>query len=409
MGPPSPNLVTHSATNFDNAINDLEKALTTHNRVLPEVRNPAKNLITASKQYMESLQQEISNVKSQQSLNNNFSTYLEKIISVINSNNDEKNQTLANIAEMVTKMQSSLNNNATTPTYSAAVTNNKPVQPTMKTILVRSENTQPKDIKNIICHSINPDNMNCKEILINKTNVAFKFLNVTGMNKFTKELKSNDSTKIFTAYEPSPKCPTIQIKNIDYSVPQSEFINKLISQNNLTEYKNNIKLLFTIKRKNYYNAIICVSPHLYHKIINSPIVVGWTASHTEEIFLLGHCNKCLSFSHKTRDCQNNTKCCNKCSSSHSHTPSDNSPSPFLTHIKNCNTIFCKPCAEKNLPSNHSPLSETCPIYIRRVENIQKQTSYDQSIVVKFFTKNPPQMPNSTPITPTNENDKNNPM
>lgn len=115
MGPPSPNLVTHSATNFDNAINDLEKALTTHNRVLPEVRNPAKNLITASKQYMESLQQEISNVKSQQSLNNNFSTYLEKIISVINSNNDEKNQTLANIAEMVTKMQSSLNNNATTP------------------------------------------------------------------------------------------------------------------------------------------------------------------------------------------------------------------------------------------------------------------------------------------------------
>ncbi|XP_075678767.1 uncharacterized protein LOC142645703 [Dermatophagoides pteronyssinus] len=324
---------------------------------------------------------------------------------------ENHNQLMMN--NIVTKLDENIKS-TNVKTYKDALSS-KPTNQNLITILVKpkqNSNINPSQVKELICNTINPTKFKCVNVQTNKTNVAFKFRDVTNKNKFLNEIQLE--TKIYNhieAYEPQPKCPTIIIKNIDYSILESDLIQTLIVQNDNLDLKaENIKILYTIKRKFFYNAVLCVSPHLYNKIHDQTLTHGWTASIVEETFLIGACNRCLSFRHRTKECplkdKKNCKNCGKCFST---IQTDNSLSEFQIHIKSCKTTICFNCTENNSTTdkNHPCQSTECPIYNSKLKQIKESTSYDENKIVKFNPKtqsiniNPPQVDTSSRLNSTN--------
>nr|XP_027200162.1 uncharacterized protein LOC113794256 [Dermatophagoides pteronyssinus] len=369
------------------AITNMHKALNSHQRVHPEVTGPAKELAVQSQKLLDLYLSMTDQLKSQ----------IDNYRLLINDTQTDNNEKLQKILD---KLESTPANEKPTP-YNVVAQN--PPKINYKTVLVKPKNNllNPPQTKEAICNSIPACDIKCNQISINKTNVAFKFSNENSKNKFLKSVSENpDLNTAMEAYEPTPKCPTIKLKNIDYSTNESDIINQLIMQNDMQDLKNHIKLLFTIKKRHYFDAILCVSPHVYDLLFQRTLFIGWSACIAEQTFLLGHCSNCLSFQHRTKDCPNkSSKKCKNCGISFSTTRINNQQSEFITHIKNCSHFNCCHCAEKNLPAEHPALTDLCPLYCNKIKQTWDRTCYDSSTKVKFFNKlSIPNVTNNNPST-----------
>lgn len=357
--------------NFEQSINNMSKTIDENPRVKSCVLTAAQELIKTSKIFL------VQNDFIIKNLQNELKSCKEELLSIQNNNN------IQNLNQTIPK-------SAATNSY-ANTLSKPPKKQSMKTILVKSKDEllKPNQIKEAICNAISSNEICCNQIILNKTNVAFKFPNDSSKSKFLNRIAANQilNQKI-EAYTPTPKCPTIIIKNIDYSTPESELLNKIITQNNLSNLAKHIKILYIVKKRFYYNAVLCISPHIFDQIIHKNLYIGWSACPNEETFLLGHCSKCLSFQHKTKECQADTKMCRNCGLSFStkKTINDNT-SEFTQHVKNCTQLKCYHCLEKNLQTNHAALSPECPIFKNKIRQIKEKTCYDETTVVNFKNNN----------------------
>ncbi|OTF76398.1 hypothetical protein BLA29_002517 [Euroglyphus maynei] len=371
--------------NFQKTIDNLQAAVDNHPRVSNSVVAPAKELLPFVRSFIEYHRQTTTRLSTE------IDNY-KKQISDLNNINELKFQ------KIIDKLESEPHTIQTT----SATTQNNPQKPNFKTVLVKPKNNllSPTEVKEAICNTVSTLDIKCNQVSINKTNVAFKFPNESSKNEFINRV-SNDPNfnQALEAYEPTPKCPTIVLKNLDYSTNESEIVNQLIIQNDLDDLDNHIKLLFTIKKRYYFDAVLCISPHMFNKLQQRTLYLGWTACNAEETFLLGHCSNCLNFQHRTSTCPNkNNKKCKKCGLSFSTIRRDHQQSEFSTHIKNCANHKCCLCLEKNLPTDHAALSDQCPIYQKKVRFIKDRTCYDGQKEVKFFNRPLPNTPSNTHTT-----------
>lgn len=259
-------------------------------------------------------------------------------------------------------------------------------------------NLSPAQLKTMICNSLNPSEFDPVGISVNKTNVAVEVSSAKGAKKLIELVKRHEKLKdTVEAYEPNPRCPNVIIRNIDYSTSDSELIETIINRNNLNFEPTHAKILFTIKRKFSYDAVICFSPHAYNALasLQSPIRTGFTGCMFEETVLTGHCSKCLSLSHRTRECTMNrqNKKCQHCLQEFSTIRNGNNDSPFYSHLRNCGPSSsppkCANCTSHNKHSSnsdHYSLSMECPLFRARHQSVVKLTCYDKTRIVTFRSR-----------------------
>ncbi|XP_027200250.2 uncharacterized protein LOC113794333 [Dermatophagoides pteronyssinus] len=359
-------------TNVNKAIKNLQKVFEDHPRTAANIQLPAKELISLTQNLITHFKATISSLTSE----------VEGYKSIIDKHLLDKDEKLQTILDKINS-----NSNNTIPQYNTIA--QIPPRPINKTVLVKPKNNllTPPQAKDAICNAIPTGDIKCNQISINKSNVAYKFSCENSKNKFINLIKSNESLNLsLEAYEPTPKCPTIILKNLDYSTNESDIINNLVIQNDLQDFDHHMKLLFTIKKRFYYDAVLCVSPHIYDSLTQRTLFIGWTAVNAQNMFLLGHCSKCLSFQHRTNDCSNHLKKCKNCSLSFSNARVNNKHSEFSLHIRNCSTLKCCHCQDKNMISDHAALSENCPFYRQKIQFVWEKTCYDPTTKVQFFNK-----------------------
>lgn len=337
---------------FQNLIVDLEKSISDNNRVKPAVLDPATKVCMAWGQ-----------------------------LKIAIDNLTTTNDVLARIEKKIDSAKG-------TPSYSDAV--RKPVS--IKTVIAKSRlpNITPIEVKESICNKLVDKISNCNSVTINSKGVAFNFNGERGKNLLIEAIADdpllNENIEV---YEPRPKCPTIKLCNIDYSVTEHDLIDTLIRNNPiLQDADNSMKLLFSIKKRFYYDAVIVLSPHLFQRLMSNPettLCAVWSASQAEEIFLVKKCGNCLCFDHGSRDCPlGHMKACRICSKTFSTKPNGNT-SDFKNHIKNCESASCINCNRENLNPNHRPDDPSCPIYKRKTSAMQRITCYDSEKIIKFDT------------------------
>ena len=229
-------------------------------------------------------------------------------------------------------------------------------------------------------------NIRCERIAISKRNVAFSVPDEESKcNLITAIREDGVLNQTVEVFEPKPKCPTIKITNIDDSTAECDLITLLTQQNEfLKDDAKHLRLLFTIKKRSCYDAVLAISPHLHHRLTTAGLVyAGWTASKVEEIFLVNQCGKCFSFEHRARDCPHgHHKSCRNCGGSFSSRSTDGRTSEFAQHIRTCDTMSCVHCCKiPNKPSNHLPNNTSCPQYAAREAALARKTCTDPDYII----------------------------
>ncbi|KAI2807361.1 hypothetical protein RDWZM_009569 [Blomia tropicalis] len=377
-----PKTVEAILEDFQSKINLLEESVNNHRRALPALLKPADAVVQAW---------------------NQVKTILDDI--------GKPHNALSRLEEKIDNLTLSMKNDPKenrVPTYSSIV--KKPAA--YKTIIAKAknpvqDNLNPTRVKEAVCNKLRDKVSNCASVTINGKGVVFNLLNEKSKNDLVEAIQNDcDLNAVIDTYEPKPKCPTIKVPNIDYSVAESELISTLCSRNPiLNDGENNLKLLFTIKKKFYYDAILVISPHLFQKLMNSgdtSICTVWSASSVEETFLIRKCGNCLSFEHTTRDCPcKQEKACRKCGNIFStSTTNNNEQSDFRKHIARCQHINCVSCSKDNLDSRHCFGDEMCVTYKRKCSALQRITCYDSSKIVTYSSSSSQlnQIPTNTQST-----------
>lgn len=378
-----------ATTNMNTAIQSVEDAL----KQLPATRNgtdvttTTKNLIQLIKQYRSEQQNEKAKLMDR----------IKDLEQQIGHYQREDNK-LSEISNKLDALAKDAKETSTKISYNDAV--KKPArkqQPKAVLISSKDRNMTANDIKKTICNSIDSTGMNCTYIRVNRSNVAFTFECGASRKRFIDEVRSNQYTTQLETHTPAPKCPTIMIRNIEYTTLEKDLIATIIRTNgSLKDKEKNIKILYTIKRRYNYDAVLCISPHIYEIIMGlGSLVTGWTMSEVNETFLINSCGNCLSFEHRTKGCPNRQqKTCRNCCRSFSTTsddPSDRTKNEFREHIRHCRTIECNKCLNHPVhgsSTQHLANTSECPIYKQKEQQIYEITCYDRNEEVTFETRNP---------------------
>lgn len=378
---------------FTQELDKMKKVARNHPRVSPEVMKPLATFLEFTERFIAFhndkttiAQAELESAKisidALSSVNSMVQTSMEKI--------EEKINMINNITPTQTKA-----------TYGSVA--GRPPKPNLERIAVlikaKVANLSPFQIKTMICNSLNPTEFNPLSIIVNRSNVAVEVKNESDAKKLIKLINDHDNLKdSLDSYVPNPRCPNIIVRNVDYTTAEIDLIDTIINRNNLDISANGLRVLYTIKRKFYYDAVICTSPDAFDvlKSMEVPILTGWTGSWFEETVLTGHCGRCFSLSHRTKDCamNPNTKKCHHCLEDFSTSRSGNAQSPFNLHIKNCNsstsTPKCTNCSSHDrhtAVADHYSISPDCPLYRARYQSVVRLTCYDPTRKVSFRSRN----------------------
>ena len=395
----------------------MKKVLENHTRVSKSLTDPMNTFIKNVENFLNYCKLEIKKRDDIIEVKDTESKKLKSINTTLHTSLEKVDIIASKIDTITSKIEKIENNKTVTsncPTYSQIASTPPNIKREIVLVKAKVANLTPNKIKEMICNAINPNEVDSLCITVNKTNVVFELQSEGGKRRLIKLINNHEHLKnTLDASEPNPKCPTIILRNIDYSTPESDLISNIIERNNIVANPSHFRILFTIKKKYYYNAVICISPHILHILQSLPnaIITGWTCSHLEETFLTGHCGRCFSFAHRTKDCNlaQSTKRCRNCGDDFSTVSKTNSISPFAEHIRNCtNNPTCKNCLNHPRYSSvtqHHPDTQDCPIYQSRLHAIMKQICRDKDTVVLFQpNKNSSTIPNSSSsIGPGNSN------
>jgi hypothetical protein len=197
------------------------------------------------------------------------------------------------------------------------------------------------------------------------------------------ESKFND----IKAEKPFKRRPTLVLRDVNPSIPQSELIDLIISnnseiknyfENTVNDKSNELSIKFKFRKKDSkINDKYCleVSPHLRKIILKSgKLFIEWNACRVEESLPIVRCFRCNGFGHKSMDCSENEHQCGHCGSKHeTNKCSANKDQSFCT---NCNKHNMKPNQKNKYDVNHSAYSKSCPSLIRIQEIVKNKTQYE---------------------------------
>lgn len=382
------------AEQFTVELENLKKLMKGHSRVA--IATNVNGFLDAAAQFIAFHKNEVTQVQRELDAERSINGALTKTNDTILLSLEKIDEKINKISECSSTTQ---NTTPTIPTYSQIASQSPSLQKFVILAKAKVPNLSPAQVKTTICNSLNPNDFNPLSITANRTNVAIELSSANGARRLLELIREHDILKdSVEAYEPSPRCPNVIVRNIDYSTTETDLIGVIISRNNLEIEKGHAKVLFTIKRRFYYDAVICLSPHAYHilKDMKTPILTGWTGSMFEETVLTGHCSKCFSLSHRSKECtmSREKKKCEHCLGEYSTTRTGNSDSPYFIHTRQCNSNNSRPkctncCSHSRFLNNadHYSLSPECPLYRARYQSVAKLICYDKSKVVVFRSRN----------------------
>lgn len=384
-------------------LNKMKRVARDHPRVSPEVMKPLSAFLEMVERFV--------------AFHNDKTTIAQAEIESAKNSIDALSSVNTMVQTSMEKIEEKLMSNVTQPakeTYSnVAGRHSKPkLEKTAVLIKAKVANLSPAQVKTMICNSLNPSEFNPLGMIVSKFNVAVELRKETDAKKLIDLIRGHENLRdSVEAWVPNPRCPNIIVRNVDYTTTETDLIDTIINRNNLDIPANGLKVLYTIKRKFYYDAVICTSPDAFDvlKSLDTPILTGWTGSWFEETILTGHCGRCFSLSHRTKDCSMNKdkKKCHHCLNVFSTNRSGNVQSPFNLHIRNCNSSNlapkCTNCCSHDRYSNaadHYSISSDCPLYRARYQSVINLTCYDPSKKVSFRSRN--SQNNDDNLSPTDQ-------
>lgn len=315
----------------------------------------------------------------------------------------ERNMDVFNTATeaILTKIESLASTQQPTLSYSDAL--KKKPKISKQTIIVKAKDgaTTPAEIKEKLCLSIDPSDMKCSNVFTTKGNVVFELEDKCSKDKLINKIRSDINLNgRLEAYEPRPKCPTIMIQNIDYSTDEHDLPSVIADKNDLDV--SHFKVLYTIKKKLYYDAVLVISPHLYDQLLmsDSPIIrTRWTASQVKETFLVNYCTRCSAFGHGARQCKEKQMKRCRCGKQFKDVlESGEKVSQFRAHVRSCNELCCHNCSNHSNggPVDHRADSVDCPVYRARQRYVDAHTCRDDRVIT--FESSPQKNPSENIIT-----------
>lgn len=228
-----------------------------------------------------------------------------------------------------------------------------------------------KDIKS----QVSPGSLNVK---IHSTKLIKDGLLVNCENQDSLNiLKNTLENKVGSKYNISEQ-RKINPRIIVYSVHKDcfeneNFIQNVISDNNLNASVGDIKVITKTSYKNVFNIIFEVKSLLYHQIMEKGyLYMGWNRCRVQEHFSLPRCFKCCKYGHHKKDCRSESVVCPNCSGSHEK-------NVCTSAAKTCiNCKFFNNKFGKNVPTDHAVSNPICDYFKFKLEHLKYKINYEQN-------------------------------
>ncbi|GBL73778.1 hypothetical protein AVEN_230754-1 [Araneus ventricosus] len=224
------------------------------------------------------------------------------------------------------------------------------------TLGIKIVTCQPAALKGVIVRLWSPEMVNILENAVN-THPALK--------------------EVCEARLPRKRQPQIIIYDVpvasgDREVVEREFLQKLCSSNNFHAGSDMRIVCKKPGRGPYQHWVLGLAPGLYNCIKDcTRLYFGFGSFKFKEYLEPVRCYKCLKFGHLRAKCGAQSESCSRCLTNHSY--------------RDCKADqpVCRNCVEFNtrnnrgfkLPTEHSAISDKCPVYIRVKKELGQRTAY----------------------------------
>ena len=177
------------------------------------------------------------------------------------------------------------------------------------------------------------------------------------------------------------KLPTISILNVDDYETKEDFIEKVKKQNpnikSRIEAGSEFSVVYCVKPKNEsqdakYQVVVRVSDDVRRaiKLENDRIYFDLTAKKVVDRFYIKRCNKCQSFGHYERDCEERVVCCGYCRKDHKSTDCQEVQAG---DFKNYECVNCHKNGKEC--KGHSSIWHKCPMYLDLQNKLKKSIPF----------------------------------
>lgn len=196
--------------------------------------------------------------------------------------------------------------------------------------------------------------------------------------KLTAELKKQigDQYKIKTVNKKLPKIKIIGIEENLNEIEETDFIKKIIKQNELDVNNENIKIkvIKKIQRTGKEGIMILEIDPKTHKIVVElqKLKIGWKKCRVFDYVSIIRCYKCWGYSHYAQECKNNVTC-RKCAGNHDEKECQSQ----TKKCANCISMV-KEFKLTGIDINHEITDKECESYKRMVNKAQKSIIYYDS-------------------------------
>jgi len=149
--------------------------------------------------------------------------------------------------------------------------------------------------------------------------------------------------------ESGPRKPKVKMKGIPSDYEALFIINSLIEQNTSLEGTNSaeIRPLFKCGKRDSENTdwVVELSPSVYKAVLNKRTFIGMVSTFPRPFTEASYCRRCLSLSHKTKDCRQEGVTCYHCAKPGHNKSScpDSLEKPSCAQCKGRHKSFSKDC------------------------------------------------------------------
>lgn len=197
-------------------------------------------------------------------------------------------------------------------------------------------------------------------------------------DKLTAELKKQvgDEYIVKTVNKKLPKIKIIGIEENLNEIEETDFIKKIIKQNELDVNNENIKIkvIKKVQRIGKEGVMILEIDPKTHKIVVElqKLKIGWKKCRVFDYVSIIRCYKCWGYSHYAQECKNNVTC-RKCAGNHNEKECQSQTNKCASCIS-----MVKEFKLTGIDINHKITDRECESYKRIVNKAQKSIIYYDS-------------------------------